>query len=73
MKTFSFEPILTPKTFNDLFDLSKLGSKGVSRLLNLFQGDLNRILELDDFLEVVDNQRISQEITNFCQMVPIPF
>ena len=34
MKTCSFESILTSKTFDDLIDMSQLGSNGVINLMN---------------------------------------
>ena len=71
MKTCSFESILTPKTF-DLINMSQLGSNGVMNLTNQFPGELSRMLELKDLLVLNDNPNISQEIADFCQMVPIP-
>ena len=52
--------------------MSHLGSVGASRLLNQFYGELTRVFQLEDMLGVIDNPKISQQIADFCQMVPIP-
>jgi hypothetical protein len=53
--------------------MSQLSSSNAIRLLELFRGEMSRMLELKHLLKLIGNPKINEETANFCQMVSLSF